>query len=545
MEKHIIALEVDESGAVTGIKKLSKSIDELDKDVKGLGKSTDKSIGNIEKDSKGAKKGLSGIATGFKSVGTAIKVAGIGLIVGLFVTLKGLFEENQKVVDFFNTSFSALSIAFNDFFKFMESNIGPITSYFKSLFDDPVQSIKDFGIAIKDNLIERFNSFLDTLGFVASAVKKVFSGDFAGALEDVKLAGKESLDVLTGVNDSFDKTVDTVTNVTKAINDYTTSTFKSAKANTILQKEALKAQALNQGLIEQFDLRAEKQRQIRDDESRSIKERIAANEKLGEVLDKQEIEMRKNAELNLAAAQSALAINKDSLDLQLALIDAQNELMAVEATVTGFRSEQLTNRNALEREALDKTKELAEEEMLIEQEKRESRNKTFDNAVMLAGAETSLGKALLIAKQGLLLKDLIMEARKTITFSAMAASRSAVAVAEGTAQTAKVGFPQNIPLLIGYAAQAAGIIGAITSAVGKTKGIASSFGANTGGSTEISQPQAQSPSFNIVGQGPGSQIASALGEQQQTPIQAFVVSQDVTTAQSLENGIISGATLGG
>ena len=138
-----------------------------------------------------------------------------------------------------------------------------------------------------------------------------------------------------------------------------------------------------------------------------------------------------------------------------------------------------------------------------------------------------------------------MEAKKTITFSALAASRSAVAVAEGTAQTAKVGFPQNIPLLIGYAAQAAGIIGAITSAVGKTKGIASSLGGSVGGSTQISQPQVQAPSFNIVGQGEGSQIATALGEQQQQPIQAFVVSQDVTTAQSLENGIISGATLGG
>ena len=54
----------------------------------------------------------------------------------------------------------------------------------------------------------------------------------------------------------------------------------------------------------------------------------------------------------------------------------------------------------------------------------------------------------------------------------------------------------------------------------------------------------QVPAFNIVGQGEGSQIASALGQQQQTPIQAFVVSQDVTTAQSLENGIIQGATLG-
>ena len=68
-----------------------------------------------------------------------------------------------------------------------------------------------------------------------------------------------------------------------------------------------------------------------------------------------------------------------------------------------------------------------------------------------------------------------------------------------------------------------------------------------GGSSETgSLPSMPSlPQFNIVGQGAGSQIASALGEQQQAPIQAFVVSQDVTTAQSLQNNIIQGATLGG
>ena len=340
------------------------------------------------------------------------------------------------------------------------------------------------------------------------------------------------------------RTIDTVTKVTSSVTEYTKSIYESAKANTELQKQAKLAQALNQGLLEQFDLRAEKERQIRDDESRTIQERIDANNRLGLVLDEQEEKMRANAETNLLAAQSALALNKDSLELQLALIDAQNELLAVEATVTGFRSEQLVNTNALEREAFEQKKLLAEEEIELEEQRRASRNKTFDDAVKIAGAESKLGKALLIAKQGILLKEMIMEAKKTITFSALAASRSVVAVAEGTAQTAKVGFPQNIPLLIGYAAQAVGIISAITSAIGKSKGVASSLGGSTGGSTQIAQPQIQSPSFNIVGQGQGSQIASALGEQQQTPIQAFVVSQDVTTAQSLENGIIQGATLG-
>jgi hypothetical protein len=84
----------------------------------------------------------------------------------------------------------------------------------------------------------------------------------------------------------------------------------------------------------------------------------------------------------------------------------------------------------------------------------------------------------------LLAKELVMEAKKTITFSTLKASEATVATATGAAKTAAVGFPQNIPLLIAYAAQAAGIIAAIVSAVKGAKSAASSIGAgDMGGGT--------------------------------------------------------------
>ena len=55
-------------------------------------------------------------------------------------------------------------------------------------------------------------------------------------------------------------------------------------------------------MIEQYDRQAERLRQIRDDESVSIEERIEANERLGEVLNEQEIAMLKNADLVIASA---------------------------------------------------------------------------------------------------------------------------------------------------------------------------------------------------------------------------------------------------
>jgi len=193
-------------------------------------------------------------------------------------------------------------------------------------------------------------------------------------------------------------------------------------------------------------------------------------------------------------------------------------------------------------ELLDIKKTYAEEDIKLEAEKTAARQKAVNDAVKLAGAETKIGKALLILKQGLALKEMIMEAKKTITFSSIAAAKSSVAVAEGTAQTAKIGFPQNIPMLIGYAAQAAGIISAITSATGKAKSAASAFGG--GGSISTPSAPPAPPAFNVVGASNSNQLAEAIGGQSQQPIQTYVVSNDVTTAQSLQNNIVEGATLG-
>ena len=52
------------------------------------------------------------------------------------------------------------------------------------------------------------------------------------------------------------------------------------------------------------------------------------------------------------------------------------------------------------------------------------------------------------------------------------------------------------------------------------------------------------PAFNVVGASDSNQLADAIGGQSQQPVQAYVVANDVTTAQSLQNNIVEGATIG-
>ena len=120
----------------------------------------------------------------------------------------------------------------------------------------------------------------------------------------MKSAGKESLDVLTGVDDVFDKSVETVTKATESIINYTKSTLDSAAATVDLNRKAELSIAQNRIILEQKDREAEKLRQIRDDETKTIAERIEANNKLAEVLNEQERLMLANADAVIAAAQA-------------------------------------------------------------------------------------------------------------------------------------------------------------------------------------------------------------------------------------------------
>lgn len=202
---------------------------------------------------------------------------------------------------------------------------------------------------------------------------------------------------------------------------------------------------------------------------------------------------------------------------------------------------------------IEDAKKVAEELAALEEKKRQDRLDTFDNLVAIGGAETKFGQAMLIAKQLLLAKELIMDVKATLfsaknsaTKTTIKSAEAGVDVASGAAKTASaVPFPANIPLIVGYAAQAVGIVSAIRSAVKASKAATKGFGGSGG---DISAPSIDGgsvpPAFNIVGASGETQLADAIGGQTQRPSRAFVVSSDVTTAQELDRNIIEGASIG-
>ena len=576
-EKIIIDLEAKTDKALKGIQDLSQEVGDLNKEVAKGNKQTEEGLKGVESASKDT-------ARGVKGIGNALKAAGIGLAIAAFAKLKEIFEQNQVVADGFNKAFEFISIAFNDFANFVISNSSIVTDFFKSIFEDPIGSLQTFGNLVKENIIERFNSFLDTLGFIASAVKKVFEGDFVGALDDVKSAGKESIDVLTGVNNSFDKGTEAVSKVVKATTEYVKETGKAAAANVELEKTARLAEAANQGLIEKYDRQAEQLRQTRDDESKSFEERIKANEELGKLLDEQEKAMMANANARVLQAEAELAKNKENIDLQIAYQEALNEQAGIEAQITGFRSEQQTNTNSLLREQTDLQNELAligksereierlelqqdydakklliEREITDEAQKNEmliALKKDFDGKINglneqaadneITWTKMTQDQKLAYAQQGLagLAASL---GKETAAGKAAAVAQALITTYQGAQQS--YSSLSMIPIVgpaLGFAAAAAATVAGLANvkAITSTKTPQVAGGGGTPSVSAPSRPSApQPPAFNLVGAGAGNQLAETIAGQNERPIKAFVTSQDVTTAQSLERNIVEGASI--
>ena len=86
------------------------------------------------------------------------------------------------------------------------------------------------------------------------------------------MAGKEMVDVATGVDNMFDKTVETVTKAAGAIVDYSKKVLKNAAAITETNKAAKLAAVQFAELNAQYLKDAEIQRQIRDDETNTFAE---------------------------------------------------------------------------------------------------------------------------------------------------------------------------------------------------------------------------------------------------------------------------------
>ena len=371
IEKNIV-IGADLSGLEA---KLSELIDALKASQTQADKTSDSindiadTTKDIGKSAKGSEKGVKGLSKGFKGMGVAIKAAGIGLLLSAMGILKDLFDNNQKVVDAFSTSFNVLAGVFSEVSKVLEDvynnvskssenfdALGKVMSGIVTVALTPMKlSFYAIQLALQSAQLAWEKSFLG--GNDPEKIEELNAGiaETKASIQEVADAAVEAGgDIVTNIGEAVTEVGAIGTQVLDGFKDIDMKgILTNAKAMTELNKAAELAEVRAQGLIEKYDLQAEKLRQVRDDERLSIDERVKANEELLKVLEEQEKAMLENAEITLAKANQELALAPDNIEFIKAKMAAENELAGVQAQVAGFRSEQLMNEMALQREILD------------------------------------------------------------------------------------------------------------------------------------------------------------------------------------------------
>jgi hypothetical protein len=603
MEKVIIELEAKTDKALKGIDNVAKSVEDLNKSVVKGNKDTTAGLKDVEKSSNLVGKGIKGI-------GTAIKAAGIGLVLGLLATLKDLFEQNQKAVDLFNVVFETSA-----------NVVGQVVNAFTDIYDALTKSSDQFdalGKVMSGIMTIVLTPFKNTFYAIQLAIQnaqliweKSFFGDKNPAtikalnesiLEtEVKIinVGRAALSAGKDIYNNFSEAVSEVGAagkvVVKELGEVSVSAaLNTAKANVELQKSAELA-AARQGLIfETFDRQAEKLRQIRDDETKSITERKKANDELLVKISEAEESMLAQAKMQLNLANQNLQKDKDNIKFKTAQIEATKELAGIEAQIEGIRSEQKSNALALDRESLELTNskieadaELNTNKKQFEAEQIESELARLERQKLINDQELDSETKRLQDKRDLYKKGTIayQDAQKELTAYQQAngqkqteidkqigkakekiALDSLGAIAGVLGQNSKFGKALAITSAIrdtytgaNKAIAQGGIWGAVAAAgviasgfanvkqiVGTKEPAAPSFASGGGGGGSTPAPTTTPslpPAFNVVGASDTNQLADAIGGQSQEPVKAYVVSGDVTSAQSMDRNIVEGASI--
>jgi hypothetical protein len=200
--------------------------------------------------------------------------------------------------------------------------------------------------------------------------------------------------------------------------------------------------------------------------------------------------------------------------------------------------------DALELERIERLKKQHDQELAdlekAEQAKQDIQMATIDTAISglsllrsVFERNKGLQKALLIAESAAGIAKIVINTRAANA----AATLKYALLPGGAALAASERVLNNVNAGIGIAANLAATGKALSSLGG---GGAPSGGASTGGDGGGTT----APQFNIVGQNSNNQLAQSIGAQQKRPIEAFVVSGNVTTGQQADRNRIKTATFG-
>ena len=599
-------LKFDTDDAEKELKGLEKEVGKVDNKVKDTSASTSEMTSQLDKLTGGAVGGFKKMAgslklvtTGFKSMRVAIISTGIGALIIGIVALTAAFKGSEEGQNKFNKIMTVIGALTGN----LVDLLADLGEGIINTFTNPVESLKNFSKSVKEFILDRVDGVIDSMGLLGGAIKKAFSGDFKGALKDAKdgfvklnnninpvvmavnaatkavvkftkeqiKEGKAAAQVadMRAKADKIERNL--IVERSKLESEIALLRLKSREEDKFTAEERkqalLDAQVLEDSLLdketEYLELRRDAQIQ-ENTFSRSNKENLTKEAEAIAAVNRQVASRANTArqvqrEVNtiskqIQAQNKADAAAKKAEDDKI-IADEKVRTDAIGKIQEEFKQKQkdLDAETELQKIALEEERKLAELDRLDATEAQKAEVIAFyQNKIQgvkdANAAEDEKNEKIKNAAQLNMVKNTL--GNMSTLFDDQSAAGKATAAAAALINTyqgitAELATKTVTPFEFGV--KIANI--ATTAAIGfkSVKDILKTTPSNAKGGTNPASGAGGGapipPAFNVVGASGESQLADAIGGQTQRPSRAYVVSNDVTTAQELDRNIIEGASI--
>ena len=496
-------------------KDVIQKLDQIEKELQGVKKGVEdgtKEMDKLNTSSTITARGMGSLAGQIGVVALALKALAISGIMRAFDMFFSILQQNQRVLDATNKAFETMSI-------FTRSLINDMTGFTRKSI------LKDF--------FQEFEKAVPTLKKVVDSITNM-----SDKLRVLKM-GISGFANLLGLQDRI---ADATELANKIVN---------------LRNEVQLAEAEQRKLQLTYQREAEIQRQIRDDVSLTIEERMAANEKLGVILDKQFAEEKALADKRLELAELVKSTDEENIQFKVDAINAETEIADLQERITGQRSEQLRNLKSLEKEFHDQRINDGIESITLIDRTTEATETATDTAIALMDKRLKAHKK--TSEAEVKITKLSEEAKAQIIATAFGEISNALGTESKAGKALAIAEAIiNTYLGMNKALGQGGVFGAISAAGIFASGMANvakirstklpGVNGDSGGGQDMSatsipsgggsgsveqQLQGLIPNFeNITG-----------GDGESAPVQAYVVETDISNAQALQEELDLRATL--
>jgi len=577
-EKVEFELVADTSGAVAGVnkvdeavKKTSKATKKASKELSGMQQVGGAVLGKLDQLTGGLASKLVAVGSAAKLSGKAMKTALISSGIGLAVVAVGLlveyWDEIGEELGFINKDLEKQAIEINKSVDGSNVKLAALKDQ-QTMLELQGKSTKKIKDAIKEELlfqvqknVELLKNLQTQLELEKNSRKEVTflekaafwvgtrlgsTTALAFASRNIQKENERELELQESINEASSKARNlkiSLLQIDKKANDEKTklsdNAAKEAEEDEKARIDAI--ERIRKGLIDtEAEERAEKLRLIKEDYDQQIQlaaEFYGTNSfKILELKAAQKkAEDAQQDEFDLKDKEKRLAKEEEDQEKLIEKLELNKEFdnlnFEEQRNLLNERDEQLLNDTTLtEEQRTALTKQFAEARTNLAVSEKDAKLATL-NAVgggladlsSIAGEETAAGKALALASATI------------STYAGIAGIWGAPP--EGTATTTLIA-----KIAASIAVASAGFAAVKKIASTKVPATTGGGGGGGGGGGSYSPPSIP-PAFNIVGASGETQLADAIGSQTQKPSRAFVVSNDVTTAQELDRNIIEGASI--